>query len=191
MSRSSSSRRRHVSALVVAALVPVVTAGQLVPASAEDTAPVLPIVAPALPIVAPVLDIQFGESDLRSEARVEQLPRKTTITLDSTVLFDKDSAKITSRASARLQQVARQLADRGPGSVAVTGHTDDLGSAVYGKRLSRQRAEAVATVLRRDLPSGDYAFTVVGRGEADPAVPNEDEASRRINRRVVVVYEKR
>ena len=35
-----------------------------------------------------------------------------------------------------------------------------------------------------------FPFTVVGKGEADPAVPNKDEASRRINRRVVVIYEK-
>ena len=189
MSRSSSSRL--VRALVVVGLASGVTAAHLVPAAAEDTAPVLPIVAPVLPLDAPVLDISFGESDVRNEARVEQLPRKTTITLDSTVLFAKDSAKINGRAGARLQEVARQLEDRGPGTVAVTGYTDDLGSAAYGKKLSRQRADAVAEVLRRDLPEGDFDFAVVGKGEDDPAVPNKDEASRRINRRVVVVYEQR
>ena len=184
MSRSSRPRPGLIRSTVVAALVSAVAAGHLVTASAEDTAPVLPI-------VAPVLDISFGESDIRSETRVEQLPRRTTITLDSTVLFAKDSARINAEAGARLREVGGRLLQRGPGSVVVTGYTDDLGSAAYGRKLSRQRADAVTTVLRRDLPAGDFAFTVLGKGEEDPAVPNEDEVSRRVNRRVVVVYQKR
>jgi outer membrane protein OmpA-like peptidoglycan-associated protein len=190
MSRSSSSRGR-LRPWVVVGVITAVTAAPLAPAAAEDTLPVEPIVAPVVTIVAPVLDISFGESDLRRQARVEQLPRKTTVTLDSTVLFGKDSATINARANGRLREVARQLKTRGPGSVEVTGYTDDLGSAAYGKTLSRKRAKAVATVLRRDLPAADFAFTVVGKGEEDPAVPNKDEASRRINRRVVVVYQQR
>jgi outer membrane protein OmpA-like peptidoglycan-associated protein len=169
--------------VIAALLVGAASLAQPATAAAEDTAPVLPI-------VAPVLDIQFGESDLRSEARVEQLPRTTTVTLDSTVLFGKDSAKINSKAGSRLREVARQLKGRGPGRVSVTGYTDDLGSAAHGKTLSRQRAGAVARVLRRDLPSGSFPMTIVGKGEADPAVPNTNEANRRINRRVVVVYTK-
>jgi outer membrane protein OmpA-like peptidoglycan-associated protein len=191
MSRSSRAGAERAASPVPAAqlltatlLVIVATAGHPSTAWAEDTAPVLPI-------VAPVLDIQFGESDLRREARVEQLPRKTTITLDSTVLFAKDSATINRKANARLQEVARELKTRGPGSVSVTGYTDDLGSAAYGKTLSLRRANAVTAVLRRDLSGSDFPFTVAGKGEADPAVPNKDEASRRINRRVVVIYQQR
>jgi len=172
-------------------LVLVAALAQPAPAAAEDTGSVVPIVAPVQSIVAPVLDIQFVQSDVRSEARVEQLPRKTTITLDSTVLFGKDSAKINAKANVRLQEVARELKARGPGSVSVTGYTDDMGSAAHGRTLSLQRANAVTKVLRRDLPGSDFPFTVAGKGEADPAVPNKNEASRRINRRVVVIYEKR
>jgi outer membrane protein OmpA-like peptidoglycan-associated protein len=185
MSRSSSPDRRRTPALfVLVALVVGATLSQPATAGAADNAPVLPI-------VMPVLDIQFSESDLRSEARVEQLPSKSTITLDSTVLFGKDSAKINATALSRLRQVGAQLKARGPGSVTVTGYTDDLGSAAHGKTLSRQRADAVATVLRRDLSASSFPLTTVGKGEADPAVPNKDEASRRINRRVVVLYQKR
>jgi outer membrane protein OmpA-like peptidoglycan-associated protein len=187
----SPSSRFRATPVIAALLVVAGSAAQLGTAFADDTAPVAPLTAPVISIVAPVLDIQFGESDLRSEARVEQLPRTTTITLDSTVLFGKDSAKINAKAKARLQDVARQLKARGPGAVRVTGYTDDLGSAAHGKTLSLQRANAVAEVLRRDLTGSAYPFTVAGKGEADPAVPNKDEASRRINRRVVVIYHKR
>lgn len=188
MSRSSRSFRprqgRWPGPLLVGTLVVVAGVGPPVAAHADDTAPVIPI-------VMPVLDIQFGESDIKSEARVEQLPRQTKITLDSTVLFGKDSARINTSAAGRLREVAAQLKARGPGSVRVTGYTDDLGSAAHGRTLSRQRAAAVAGVMRRDLPASSFPFAVVGKGEADPAVPNKNEASRRINRRVVILYQKR
>lgn len=169
----------------------VLLTGLLASGSVAVAAPRPGPAAPVLTIVAPVLDLQFGESDLQREARVEQQPRRTRITLDSTVLFAKDSARINSRARGRLSEVARQLKGQGTGSVQVTGYTDDLGSAAHGRTLSRQRAGAVARVLRGDLPSASYPMTVVGKGEADPAVPNTSEANRKINRRVVVVYQKR
>jgi outer membrane protein OmpA-like peptidoglycan-associated protein len=190
MSRSSNFRtgdgrsRRSALGAVLGLLLVVGTAAQPGVAVADATAPVLPI-------VAPVVDIRFGVADLKNEVRVETLPKTTTITLDSTVLFGKNSAKINARANGRLRDVARQLKARGPGSVRITGYTDDLGSAASGETLSRQRAAAGAKVLRRDLPASSFRFTLVGKGEADPAVPNKNEANRKINRRVVLVYEKK
>ena len=185
MSRCSEGRRRRSTLLSGLALLVITgVVAQPVVAAADDRAPVLTI-------VAPVVDIEFGGSDLKNEVRVETLPRKTKITLDSTVLFGKDSARINAKAGGRLADVARELAARGPGTVRITGYTDDLGSAAHGKTLSRQRAAAVAKVLRRDLPAARFGFTVEGKGEADPAVPNKNEASRRINRRVVLLYEKK
>ncbi|WP_139209734.1 OmpA family protein [Microlunatus flavus] len=148
-------------------------------------------VAPVVPIVAPVLDIVFAGADLQRTARVENGPRRTRITLDSTVLFARDSPTINRRARGRLDDVAEQLTRSGPGRLSITGYTDDLGSAAHGLTLSRQRAQAVAEVLRGDLPKADYPFSVKGRGEADPAVPNTSERNRKINRRVVVVYTRR
>ena len=181
MSRSSSGAALLGLCLVAALAGPT-------PAVAEDTAPVVAVEAPTQAIVAPVLDISFGQADLQQRARVEQTPARTTVTLDSTVLFGRDSATINARADGRLAEVARDLAARGPGAVTITGYTDDLGSAASGLTLSRRRAEAVAKVLRRDLPAAQFPFTVVGRGEADPAVPNTSERNRKINRRVVIVY---
>lgn len=147
--------------------------------------------AQVITIVAPVLDIQLGVADLDKVVRVESLPTRTTFTLDATVLFLKDSATVTSSARGRLSEVTQTLNGQGPGSVRVTGYTDDLGTAAHGRTLSRQRAAAVATVLGRALDPSSFRFTVVGQGEADPAVPNTSEANRRINRRVVVVHGRR
>lgn len=153
-------------------------------------APVVDLLAPVLALDAPVLDIEFGESDLEGEARVEQRPDRTTITLDATVLFARDSARLSSAARKRIAQVGDQLEERGPGRIRVTGYTDDLGSAAHGKDLSRRRAAAVAGLLQDRLPASDFPFTVVGRGEEDPVVPNNSEANRRANRRVVVLYQR-
>lgn len=187
---SQSSSRRSSKRLV--AMVVLVGGLGLQPglALAEDTAPVVPIDAPVVAIVAPVLDIEFSQSDLLRMTRVEQSPARTRITLDSTVLFAKDSAKINTKARGRIRDAGRRLLDRGPGRVRITGYTDDLGSAAYGKSLSKRRAAAVATLLRAELPARDYPFTIVGRGEDDPAVPNTSEKNRKVNRRVVLVYQK-
>ena len=104
------------------------------------------------------------------------------------MLFDKDSARLRPVATSRLREIAATLRDRGAGPVSIVGYTDDLGTAAHGLTLSRQRAAAVARVLRRSLGRAAYPFTVSGRGEADPAVPNTSERNRRLNRRVVLTY---
>ena len=105
------------------------------------------------------------------------------------MLFGKDSAKIRAGAARRLTEVSTELKRRRPGSVSIVGYTDDLGSAAHGLDLSKRRARAVAGVLRPDLPKSSYRFEIIGRGEADPAVPNTNERNRRINRRVVITYQ--
>lgn len=42
--------------------------------------------------------------------------------------------------------------------------------------------------VRRRLAVIVLGSVVAGKGEADPAVPNDSEANRRINRRVVISY---
>lgn len=181
MSRSAEGPR---AAVLTAVLIALAAASVVpTPAGAEP-----PDTAPVLDVVAPVLDIQFGTTDLRREARVETRPDLLRVTLDATVLFRKDSADIRASARGRLSEVAVELKQRGPGTLTITGYTDDLGSARHGLVLSRQRARAVAAVLRADLPDSAYSYRIEGRGEADPAVPNTSEANRKINRRVVLVF---
>jgi outer membrane protein OmpA-like peptidoglycan-associated protein len=55
-------------------------------------------------IVAPVLDIETGTADLGRRARVERQGKKITVTLDATVLFAKDSARLNAKARARLNE---------------------------------------------------------------------------------------
>ena len=87
----------------------------------------------------------------------------------------------------------RQSSALSPASSPLQHHvyTDDLGTEAHGLTLSRQRAQAVSEVLRRYMPRSSFTFKVRGRGESHPAVPNTSEKNRRINRRVVVIYQAR
>jgi outer membrane protein OmpA-like peptidoglycan-associated protein len=188
--RSSDQPTRGARLLLAGMAVLVTTATPAVAAPVSD-GPVYDVQAPVWSIVAPVLDISFADTDLKRTSRTDKSPGKITVTLDSTVLFGKDSAKINSRADQRLADISTDLKTSGPGSVKITGYTDDLGSAAHGLTLSRQRAQAVGKVLRSDLAASDFPFTIRGRGEQDPAAPNNSEAHRKINRRVVIVYQRR
>jgi len=144
--------------------------------------------APVVAISARVIDIVVSTTDPKREMRVDRSRDFVRVTLDATVLFGKDSAAIRSSSAVRLSVVAGELRRRGAGRVRIVGYTDDLGSAAHGMDLSRRRARAVAVALRGELPTARYPFTVIGRGEAGPVVPNTSEANRRINRRVVVTH---
>ena len=183
---------------VTAALVLTLTVLAGLPAEAEPTPADGP--TPGAPVLIQPGDtfrvdtMRFAVDDSQGIASVETDSGgqgETKVHLDSTVLFGKDSASIRPAADDRLAAVARQVQAQGPGGVTVTGYTDDLGSAAHGLTLSRQRAAAVAAELRKVLPSGDFAVTVRGLGEADPQVPNDFEAHRRINRRVIIDYRPR
>jgi len=184
--------RRRVTAAVIVAVV--AAAGASGAASATGGAgggQVIDVEPPVLEVVEPVLDIEFSSADVEGVARVEEQPDEIRVTLDSTVLFGRDSATLRDAAGQRLSEVADSLRDAGAGPVRIAGYTDDLGSAAHGLDLSRRRARAVAAKLRPQLPQGDFPFTVEGLGEADPAVPNESEKNRRLNRRVEITFRPR
>jgi outer membrane protein OmpA-like peptidoglycan-associated protein len=102
-------------------------------------------------------------------------------------------------------QFAINAADLGPGSsevldeiaglvrsnprivrLEIQGHTDDTGPVAYNLDLSNRRAESVRQALiARGVPA--ERLVAVGYGVLRPLVPNVDDASRAINRRVAFV----
>lgn len=131
----------------------------------------------------------FPTADTRTRTSVATTPRTLDVRIDANIAFGKDSARLRPAAFARLQQVAADLGARAPGTLVITGHTDDLGSEAHGLELSRRRAEAVRRAL--GAAAAKHRVTVVGKGEAEPLVPNKDEASRARNRRVELTFRAR
>jgi type VI secretion system protein ImpK len=74
--------------------------------------------------------------------------------------------------------------------VIVVGHTDDVRS--FSTRfpsnweLSKARAASVLKLLAERAGPADR-YTVVGRGETEPLVPNDTPANRARNRRVDII----
>lgn len=112
----------------------------------------------------------------------------TRLVLDSSVLFDFDSAQVRSDAAATLDAVASVLA--AVPAARVEGHTDAISDDAYNQTLSEKRATAVVDALAQRGMSGD--LEAVGFGESRPVAPNEvdgkdNPAGRQLNRRVEIV----
>jgi len=69
--------------------------------------------------------------------------------------------------------------------VIVQGHTDSVGSTDINKKLSKNRASAVAKYLLS--LRGGYKITYIGYGESHPIASNETAQGRATNRRVDLV----
>jgi outer membrane protein OmpA-like peptidoglycan-associated protein len=128
-------------------------------------------------------------SDIGETVTQRETPDTVTVDLSADVLFASDSAKLGSAAQAKVRAAADQINTRGAGGeVEVIGYTDNVGSAAHGDVLSKQRAEAVAKVLKPLVTIPGVKYKLEGRGERDPVASNSTAAGRRENRRVSVVF---
>jgi len=120
-----------------------------------------------------------------SALQAKQTDRGLVLTLGD-VLFDVDRAELKSGAMADLQRLADLLKTDPERSVLIEGHTDSTGPAQHNDELSRQRADAVASVMIRDGVDPARIKTL-GFGAAAPLATNATEAGRQQNRRVEIV----
>lgn len=104
----------------------------------------------------------------------------TCAVMNTDQLFATDRAAITASGRARLQEFFRSA---GAISYRITGHTDSRASDEYNMRLSKRRAEAVASVARS---VGAHVSYVGWYGERQPLVPNDSAANMQKNRRVEI-----
>lgn len=154
---------------------------------------------PAGPPKFKVLDLVYTVKDLETKVRsleVKETDTEIRIELAADVLFDFDKANILPKAEQTLSQVADVIRERGKGIVRVEGHTDSKGRDAYNQRLSRQRADSVATWLRRQPGLATRQFDTGGLGAARPVAANtkpdgsDDPEGRQKNRRVEIVMSK-
>lgn len=107
--------------------------------------------------------------------------------LQAEVLFGKDSAKLNPEARGRIQAIAEEAQAQQANKVRVFGFTDDLGSYEHGKKLSKNRADAVHEELVKTL-GPNVTYEVRGYSEDYPIADNSTEAGRMKNRRVEVSF---
>jgi len=100
------------------------------------------------------------------------------------VTFETGKAELRPDAQTILQDVATSLASNTDVHVEVAGYTDNTGSAKTNRRLSQERAQAVADFLTSHGVSQQQIVGVRGYGPANPVASNKSAAGREQNRRV-------
>ncbi len=100
------------------------------------------------------------------------------------VLFDIDSAELTSTSRSILSNVASQMASQPRATLNLEGHADATGDADYNLDLSQRRARAVARYLIDAGVKRSQLSDVNSFGEMSPAQDNSTVSGRSANRRV-------
>ena len=156
--------------------------GKYEPPVVANTPPPPP--APPPPRLAPLLaaDIQAGQVEVTEDTQVSH------VVLRGDNFFDPGKAEIKGDLVAVISRIAQAM-DAVPGSIVVTGHTDD--KAIRSLRfpsnfeLSLERARGVANLINAKL--GDRSrVRAEGAAEARPIAPNDTAEGRAKNRRVEI-----
>jgi OOP family OmpA-OmpF porin len=110
-------------------------------------------------------------------------PRKVTFSADS--LFDFDQQNLKPDGKRQLDQFAANLKDASYDVIAVTGHTDRLGSDAYNTKLSARRADTVKAYLVNSagIPAGK--ISAKGAGEAEPVTKADDCKGNKANKQLI------
>ncbi|GAA3755071.1 hypothetical protein GCM10023082_58010 [Streptomyces tremellae] len=137
---------------------------------------------------ARVLDIVSVVESQGGEERRSDTPDSVTFALQAEVLFSKDSAKLSPDASSRISAIADEIERQHASNVRVFGFTDNLGTSAHGLVLSKQRAEAVHSLLEQRLSDAGITYEIRGYGEEFPIADNSTEDGRKKNRRVEVSF---
>lgn len=120
-----------------------------------------------------------------SELKARQTERGIVLTIGE-LLFAFAKADLSSKADKNVDKLATFLKKYPNRNVLIEGHTDNIGSEEYNLDLSQRRAESVKEKLIRNGVGPDR-ITTVGYGEKYPAVSNDTDENRALNRRVEVI----
>ena len=94
------------------------------------------------------------------------------ISLSTDVLFPFNSAELLPGGKQKLDELAQSAQGTNVQQVALTGHSDRIGSEEYNQQLSEERAQAVADYLAQKGVSSDK-LQVAGKGKSEPITGNQ------------------
>ncbi|MBI5549178.1 MAG: OmpA family protein [Deltaproteobacteria bacterium] len=124
----------------------------------------------------------------KAKKQLVEITREKLVIKDK-IFFATAKATILPKSFPLLNQVADVLKGHGEiSSVAIEGHTDNVGKRDYNLKLSQARAESVRAYLIKRGVDGNR-LKAAGYGPDRPAGPNLTEASRANNRRVEFMIE--
>ncbi len=110
------------------------------------------------------------------------------LSLNAEVLFDVGKADLKPEGIDAVKKLAIQLQNMASAQLNIDGYTDDVGSDESNNKLSLQRANAVAVILKLALKNKNgFVYNQDGKGKTNPVVPNTNDENRKKNRRVEIV----
>ena len=135
------------------------------------------------------LNFQPLASDLdhpfQVRAQLTPMDAKQVIVLNN-IFFDTDKYDLKSESKEELANLVDLMKTNSGMVVEISGHTDNQGAADYNIRLSESRAKSVVSYLiEAGIPTSRLKFK--GYGATKPAVSNDTEANRALNRRIEMV----
>ncbi len=132
-----------------------------------------------LPIEAPIRAKAFGESVKKAVESTNATDKTLQL---SFINFETGSAKLTEDSKYELDNLVTALNTYPGMSIAIAGHTDNVGEPGANMLLSVERANAVANYLITRGVSGSR-LKASGYGDTKPAVPNDTPENQAKNRR--------
>lgn len=142
-----------------------------------------------------------GDGDIDGDGVVDSkdacpgTPREVTVdergcwSYPAKVLFDFDKAEIKPEYLSRLDEAKKVFDAHSYMKVTIVGYTDDTGTTEYNMDLSKKRAWSVSDYLINQVGIDASRVKIEGRGESNPAYPNDSDENRQKNRRVEFVPE--
>jgi outer membrane protein OmpA-like peptidoglycan-associated protein len=162
---------------------------------AQNQADIARIEANAARETAAAASAAATEADLKAQElqrqiavlKAEATDRGLVLTLGN-VLFATGRADLKPGSVNSLDNLVTFLKEYPDRTVAIEGHTDNVGSAELNQTLSRNRAESVKSYLmQQGIQSSRLSTT--GMGESLPVASNDTQNGRQQNRRVEVIVE--
>ena len=160
----------------------------------EDTAPVI---RQPLDTASPISDRDHdGVSDIKDRcpatpdgAPVNAKGCPAFLGVMDGVKFSTNSARLRPEARSLLDKIAKAIKAYPGKKFVVVGHTDNVGNPAANKKLSLERARAVAKYLvLRGVPASQLRYG--GYGSAKPIATNSTPEGRAKNRRVEILMMK-
>ena len=100
------------------------------------------------------------------------------------IFFATGSDAVMPESAPVLRQIASYMESNPAVKLAITGHTDNVGSAASNLDLSKRRAASVARVLSGELGVAADRLASDGKGDTEPMSSNAKPEGRAMNRRV-------
>jgi outer membrane protein OmpA-like peptidoglycan-associated protein len=148
-------------------------------APAKETQTVIPAAAPE-----PVERVKVVEVPVEKMV-VKEVPKIVEVEkfVFPAVAFRFDSAELTELGKGQVYLAAQRLKEKAELTVLIEGHTDSVGSDDYNQKLGLRRAQ---TIIKELVVQGIDAnrLSAASLGETKPAINQETDWARAVNRRV-------